>query len=309
MHKLLFVALGCLCVSVSCWNATVNVVDASRSSLFHPKGRSVKAVICGPDADGEPAAAAAPLYIFGHGFDCQPTDYAWLCATPGVVTALVLAQDLTPFVPDTKDLALDQAYLSSPSVIAKFNSTAGPMNGKFSGHAVLGGHSMGGGTTVLAADPSFANASISALALFAPGLYTRPAAYSHKAGVTAPVMIVSGSMDCGPNQLPKEALPLYQSVSSKVKALIVLKGANHCQWTTSTSGVCAKAECHDLDRADQQASGKLLLGNFLNAIAEPSTGWSAFEGFLSAGASAGKWEYMTMQSAAGTNLTNNCPCK
>ena len=35
--------------------------------------------------------------------------------------------------------------------------------------------------------------------------------------------------DCGPNQLPKEALPLYQSVNSTVKALVVLKGANHCQ--------------------------------------------------------------------------------
>lgn len=299
------VVLGLFCAPAACWNTTISVLDTSRSSLFHPKGREVKAILCGPDTDTE---SPAPLYIFGHGFDCQPEDYAWLCSTKGVVTALVLAQDLTPFFPDTKDLALDQAFLTSPSVIAGFNSTE-PMSGKLSGEAVLGGHSMGGGTTILAADPSFAKASLSGLALFAPGLYTRPAAYSHKASVTVPIMIVSGSMDCGPNQLPKEALPLYQSVNSTVKALVVLKGANHCQWSTPTAGgVCAGTECHNLTRVDQQNQGRLLLINFLSAIVNP-TGWAAFEAYLRAGAEQGEWEYMTMQSAAGTNLTNNCPCK
>jgi len=42
---------------------------------------------------------------------------------------------------------------------------------------------------------------VDAIANFAPGLYTFPPAYSHKAAVTAPMLVVSGAMDCGPNQV------------------------------------------------------------------------------------------------------------
>ena len=94
----------------------------------------------------------------------------------------------------------------------------------------------------------------------------------------------------GPNQLPKEALPLFQDVNSTVKAppaplrrcppldaspntepqaLVVLKGANHCQWTNPTAGgVCAHAECHDIDRPTQQAGGRELVGAFLPTIGQ-----------------------------------------
>merc|ERR1711935_674858 len=179
----------------STWSTKLTMVDPSRTSLLHPHGRKVTAIVCGTDT-----TAPAPLYIFGHGFDCLAADYEWLCSTPGVVSALVVSSDLIPFLPDTKDLALDQAYLSV-ALPAMSSNTSSPLHGRLSGKAVLGGHSMGGGTTVLAADPTFAkHASVDALAMFAPGLYTRPSAYSHRSAVTAPMLIVSGSMDCGPNQ-------------------------------------------------------------------------------------------------------------
>jgi len=93
-----------------------------------------------------------------------------------------------------------------------------------------------------------------------------------------------------------------------VQALIVLKGANHCQWTSATSGVCSVAECHNLTHAEQHAAGRLILGAFLPA-ALGSQPWDTFEQFLAKGSKEGQWEYITMNSPANTNLTNNCPCK
>lgn len=289
----------------SIWNTTVTLIDKDRHSLLHPHGRTVKAFVCGVDAQ-----PAAPLYIFAHGFDCRGIDYAWLCSTPGVVSALVISSDITPFLPDTKDLALDQAFLSVALPALAQNSSS-PVYGKLSGRTVLGGHSMGGGTSVLAADASFApSGAIDALALFAPGLYTLPPAYSHRANVKAPLMVVSGAMDCGPNQLPKEALPLYTDVNSTTKALIVLKGANHCQWSTPThGGVCSAPECHAIDRSAQQNAGRRLLGAYVGAVLGSNANWDTFESFLAAGAKAGEWTYLTMRSQQGTNITNNCPCK
>ena len=163
------------------WNATLTLVDESRKSLFHPRGREVKAVVCGADA----AAALLPLYVWSHGFDCLAVDYSWLCQTPGLVTALVVSSDLTPFLPDNKDMALDQAFLTTALPALARNATS-PLYGRLSGKALLGGHSMGGGTSVLAADNSFApGVSVDAVVLFAPGLYTLPPAYSHRPRVRA----------------------------------------------------------------------------------------------------------------------------
>lgn len=302
----LLVFLATFSQVASSWNTTIELLDTSRTSLLHRHGRTVRAIVCAKDDTQD-----APLYVFGHGFDCLGADYAWLCETPGLVTALVMSSDLTPFLPDTKDLALDQAFLSTALPPLAQNASS-ELYKRLSGKAVLGGHSMGGGTSVLAGDAKFApHGTVDAIAEFAPGLYTNPPAYSHKKGVQAPIMIVSGAMDCGPNQLPKEAFPLYRDVISTKKSLVVLKGANHCQWSTPThGGVCSVAECHALERSAQQDAGRRLLSAFLPAALSNSTeSWAQFESFLAAGTKRGEWAYLTMNSAPGTNLTNNCPCK
>jgi len=297
-------ALLCISLSAAHWNTTLTVTDPARKSLRHPNGRPITAILCGPEPK-----SPLPLYVFGHGFDCQAADYSWLCDTADVVTALVVSSDLIPFLPDTKDLALDQAFLSSTLPTIAHNDSTSPLYGRLSGQSVLGGHSMGGGTTVLAADHSYAPAaSVKALALFAPGLYTNPPAYPHKANVNAPVLIVSGAMDCGPNQLSKEALPLYQSVNSSQKALVVLNGANHCGWTSATKGVCKPGECHAITRDAQHSFGRELLGAFLPAVLGGVT-WGQFEQFLANGQQKGTWSYLTMNSAPTRNVTNTCPCK
>ena len=51
----------------------MELIDASRKSLTHPHGRTVKAIVCGSDAAKKDGTN--PLYVFGHGFDCRAADY------------------------------------------------------------------------------------------------------------------------------------------------------------------------------------------------------------------------------------------
>ena len=91
--------------SCAAWQTTITLVDKARPTKKSPDGRNVTAVVCGRDD----APGALPLYIFGHGFDCLARDYTWLCDASSVVTALVVSSDPSPFLPDTADMALDQA--------------------------------------------------------------------------------------------------------------------------------------------------------------------------------------------------------
>merc|ERR1712232_861699 len=103
-----------------------------------------------------------------------------------------------------------------------------------------GGHSMGGGMTVLSVGKDAA--PVDGVALFAPGLYTKPSGTPFLRNIEVPALVVSGSMDCGSNTLDKQAKPAFDGLASKSKVLVVLKGANHCQWTQPTErflGVCS----------------------------------------------------------------------
>merc|ERR1712194_751782 len=131
------------------------------------------------------------------------------------------------------------------------------------------------------------------------GLYTslglKPDATSYLANVTMPALIVSGSMDCGPNALDKQAQPAFDGLGSKTKVLVVLKGANHCQWTQPFEkgfGICKalENECHSIARAVQHELGASLVKAFLGGL-ESDEGWSSFEKILAAGEANGTWTY------------------
>lgn len=113
--------VAALCSAVTV-NETITLVDSAR------QGRQVKAVVCGS------SSAPATLYVFAHGFDCYAMDYTYLCSTPGVVTALVISDDLVPFLPNTVALAEDQSFLSTALVkLAATNASSalyGMLNGK-----------------------------------------------------------------------------------------------------------------------------------------------------------------------------------
>merc|ERR1719235_2254651 len=124
-------------------------------------------------------------------------------------------------------------------------------------------------------------------------MYTLPNARRFVPNVTAPVLLLSGSNDCGPNTVRRQAGPAFDALRTE-KALVVVKGANHCQWGSPVSfGVCRFPECHHMERAAQHQAGRRLARSFASALARGR--WADFEADLAAG---GPWSYVTHESTA-----------
>lgn len=281
----------------------LTLVDAAR------KNRKVQAKVCIPK-QSDNATQRWPLYIFGHGFDCKPEDYAYFCKIAVVV--LPFETNFTFVDWNTKSLAEDASFLTRELPLLAKQDPTFLLHDVLDGVVVLGGHSMGGGTSVLAA----AQSSAVGMALFAPGLYTLPPARPYLKNVTLPSLIVSGSDDCGPNQLPKQAMPTFDGLASTQKVIVSLKGANHCQWTAPSKGeigVCnvpsAFKECALIDASTQHSLGVELFAAFLMGV-KGEQGWKSFEGALALGEQTGKWTYFSSKtSPASKKLHNDCPCK
>lgn len=213
---------------------------------------------------------------------------------------------------DSAAAALDGKFLAAQLPKIARTDQSSPVYRKLDGAVVMGGHSMGGGMTVLSVGQD--SAPVNGVALFAPGLYTKPDATPFLKNITVPALIVSGSMDCGVNALDKQARPAYEGLASMTKVLLVLKGANHCQWIQPFEkglGVCstfAKNECHSIERAKQHELGAWLVGRFTKGL-KSSEDWSQFEEFLRDGEIKGRWSYISSRSSPESKTVHNdCPC-
>jgi pimeloyl-ACP methyl ester carboxylesterase len=275
---------------------TLEFADPSRP------GRMVMARFCMPMSKH-----MQPLYIFGHGAGCAADDYMYFCQVAATASIFQKspAGDIFPVDFDSPSAALDAKFLAQhlPKVAQDPSSS---LFGKLDGRVILGGHSMGGGMTVLAAGKERTGAD--GIALFAPGLYTKPDATPFLKNITVPALVVSGAMDCDANALNKQAQPLFDGLASSTKVLVVLKGANHCQWTYPTEkglGVCKtfeKNECHGIPRAAQQLHGAELFMQFAAGIRGK---WQDFEDFLSQGEKDGTWTFVSSKSSDPSKVLHN----
>lgn len=277
-------------------------------SLMDPsRGLLTNATVCLP-----PGTAKVPLLIFSHGWLLAAEDYDYLCSLLCVGTAQPWAVALiqTPI----EDPKVQPPLLTPLAADAKFLSKTllTTLDNRLTGRVVLGGHSMGGGTSVLAASPPL-DASLDALALWAPGLYGNPNADATK--VSVPTLIILGSSDCV--NVPDVALrgiDTYSKLKSEKKALVVLKNANHCFWSTPVRGSCSYDICDSVPRLAQQAIGIRIYQEFASAVLG-SGSWPAFENFLANGKdeeTGVEWE--AVATSTGSNITAPihyplCPAK
>lgn len=274
--------------------------------------RTVKFKLCMP-LDKNADTRSHALLIFGHGAGCDAEDYQYFCQK--FATAMIyqdsLAGAVFPADFDVAAEALDAKFLASELIELSGTDASSPLYKKLNGRVILGGHSMGGGMAVLATGMD--SASVNGIAMFAPGLYTKPDGTPFLKNISAPALVVSGSMDCGQNALNKQAQPAFDGLSSKTKVLVVLKGANHCQWIQpfeKVFGVCSmmKNECHGISRSDQHSLGAALAYSFSLAL-QGKEQWEKFEKQLAQGEADGVWTYFSsVTSPKGKLLRNDCPC-
>ncbi len=273
----LFFSLACISFSLAA-TGTLDLAwtDPSRNnrtvsaSLYYP------ALSDGPGAVPAPAPEGGfPLMVFGHGFLMIADRYTWLAdALVPEDMMLLLLETETSALPSHADFGLDMAF-ALEGMLAESENTASPFFG-LTGPALLGGHSMGGGASVLAAA---ATDQARGLLLFAPA-ETSQSAIEAAATITLPSLMLWGTTDCA-TPLDEHALPIHTALASPCKYLLELFGGSHCQFALPDT-YCSLGElfCSSpgISRDTQlEWSMRLALPWMKSVLGQGSESWLSFQ--------------------------------
>ena len=135
---------------------------------------------------------------------------------------------------------------------------------------MYGGHSMGGGAALLAAD---SDRNARALFVLAPA-QTNPSAIAAAANVRASTFIVLGSRDCvTPRATHGQAMFNALNLSLSIRQIFEIPGASDCQFATdSVSCAIAEQSCGGaamISAATQQLEARTDAWEFLISVRLP----------------------------------------
>lgn len=231
---LLFCAGASMAQNYSVGNRSVSFTDASRNrvvtaDLYYP------AAVAGSNAAIAPGTAAFPVVVFGHGFLIPASAYEWLADSlvkNGYIVAFPTTE--TGFLPNHNNFGNDLNFLCS--YVTSLNDSASSfLYQRVIKKAAVGGHSMGGGASFLAASGN--KPSIDALFNFSAA-ETNPSATTAALTVQKPTLVFSGSQDC--IAAPAVQLGMYNNVPV-CKTYISITGATHCQFANNNL-ICAAGQ-------------------------------------------------------------------
>jgi predicted dienelactone hydrolase len=239
---------------------SISFVDSSRGNrkirteVYYPSDSAGKQT-----AISETFAGKFPVICFGHGYQMSWNSYKYIrdsLVPHGFIVAFPKSE--RELFPSHMDFAIDIALImdkllesdKNPSSI--FYSRVDSMNCAM-------GHSMGGGSAILAARFS---SSVRSLAILAP-LDTRPSSIDAASELEIPSMIFAGENDCV-TRPEIHQIPIYSKLKSLSKIIITIKGGSHCQMADrSTKCRLAESTCRPgpeiTDKAQQEIVLKYLL--------------------------------------------------
>jgi dienelactone hydrolase len=268
----LFIATSStLFAQFSVGHRTITFNDPSRTGGFGSgggAGRQIQTEIYYPAATaGNNVAIASgtfPVIVFGHGFAMSWDAYQNIWehyAALGYILAFARTEGSLIPSPSHSDFGLDLKLIGEKMTSENANS-ASPFFQSMNGNTAIMGHSMGGGTTILAAAN---NPNIKAIVGLAPA-ETNPSAIAAAPNVSVPAIIFSGSSD-GVTPPADHHIPIYNGLISTCKTFVSVVGGGHCYYantnfncdfgeTTSSTGI-------SITRAQQQARTFSLLDPWL----------------------------------------------
>jgi dienelactone hydrolase len=205
------------------------------------------------------AAGAFPFVVFGHGFVMDYTAYQNITdvlVQEGYI--LIYVETEGGFAPVHSEFGLDLAFVADHFYSENTTSSWG-----FESHVIdrcaIMGHSMGGGSTWLAAATS---QSVDCIAGLAPA-ETNPSAIEAASSVSVPAIVLSGSSDAVTAPADNHT-PIFESTSSACKYFVNIIDGSHCGYANSGS-LCDFGELFfaGLSREEQQQiTHELLLAWF-----------------------------------------------
>jgi len=276
MKQPLFYLFLCYCFSsiaqpYAVGHRSLSLLDAARN-------RTVTAEVYYPGiSTGDNVAFAAgnfPVFTLAHGFVIPGNTYqnfADELVPDGYV--IVLPTTESSFLPNHDAYGKDIAFLNTA-----FRSGGISFFTQFNGRSAIGGHSMGGGASALAATQTIADAYIG----FAPAI-TNPSPVPQGGQIEIPALVFSGSAD-GVTPPETNHQPIYDSFASDCKSFVSITSGTHCYFIPSS--LCDLGESGvpgGMTRELQQQITFEYLRPFLNTfLLDDSASWQQFQQTITA---------------------------
>ena len=214
-------------------STTITFNDASRS-------RSIETKIFYPSnvggIDEVIALGQFPVLVLGHGFLMGWDSYQvyWEELVPEGHIVCLPTTESGP-LPSHGDFGQDMSFIIAAMQEAGLNANSLFYNA-VSSQAVVMGHSMGGGSSVLSAS---ASPLVTAMVNFAAA-ETNPSAISAASSITVPSIIFSGDDDCVTPEAQNQN-PIYNNLASSCKYQVSIINGAHCLFANSNA-VCSLGE-------------------------------------------------------------------
>lgn len=232
MRLILYLAASLLAIcgtgtaqQINVGHTTVVMTDASRGN------RKIPADIYYPSASGGADAPVLalqdrkyPVICFAHAYFTRADSYSNIWET-------LVPEGYIMIFPKTEEGMFPSHYAFAEDILfilaeatrygrderSMFHNLVDTMNCAM-------GHSMGGGSSWLAA--SLSPGTIRSVVLLTP-LFTKALASTADISRTMPLLIMSGSNDCI-TSTSNHSMPIYNQSAASHKTLIEINGANHC---------------------------------------------------------------------------------
>ncbi|MES2761067.1 MAG: T9SS type A sorting domain-containing protein [Bacteroidota bacterium] len=182
------------------------------------------------------ASGQFPVVVFGHGFvmtyDAYDNIYNRLASLGYIV---LMPRTEGSFSPTHSEFGADLKYLANAGMALNTISTSTTLalfNGKVLQKSAIGGHSMGAGSSFLAAA---SNNTVTCLFNMCAAT-TNPSSLSSATLVTVPSLLISGEMDSVADTTVQNSH--YTANASLTKFHVITTGAKHCDFGNGTSGTC-----------------------------------------------------------------------
>ncbi|MBL7799476.1 MAG: T9SS type A sorting domain-containing protein [Chitinophagales bacterium] len=225
----LFAVLCCFVFSVfaqyTVGDKTITYTDPARSN------RSVGLQFRYPGTNTAVANGQFPFVIFAHGFSMNQTPYlpyADSLAKRGYIVGLLTTE--TGLSPSHANFAQDLVFMYGKLISESNTNSASIFYQKVLPKGSFGGHSMGGGSTVLSAQ--YGNPQQCSFTFAAAT--TNPSSITAAKFMTKPYLAFGGSLDCiAPVSTNQK--PMYDSSAASCKFLINILNGLHCQYGNAST--------------------------------------------------------------------------
>lgn len=206
-----------------------------------------------------------PVICFGHGYLISGKWYADLCdilVPEGYI--LMIPRSESGLFPSHMTLARDLNFALN-EILTLNTEKSFPLYNRIDTVKCIMGHSMGGGSSFLAAS---LQGNMDAIVSFAP-YDTRPSAEKAASEVKVPALIFAGSNDCI-TPPDKHQVPIFNSLASTDKTYILIEGGTHCYMGVS------HPKCDKFERISGCSDGSISKDEQLTIIRRYLIPWLNF---------------------------------